>query len=166
MGKLGEGVADLIVDGAFTDLAAFDVGDGDAEGEGDGGGGEHLVAIGDEEEEVGAHLAEGVGEAEAGEAEGLGHAGVGVGGEEALDAGGDGEAVALDLCDGRAELGREMGGEDDELEVDVGMGGEVFEGPVEMAVVGAGAGDDGDGSLHAGATSLSGSWQRSLGVGM
>ena len=123
VGELGEGIADGVVDGAFADLAAFDVGDGDAEGEGDGGGGEHLVAVGDEEEEVGSYLGQGVGQSQHREAEGFGHAGVGIGAEEALDAGGDGEAVAFDLMDGIAELRGEMGGEDDELEVDVGVGG-------------------------------------------
>ncbi len=53
----GDGVADGVVDGAFADFAAFDVGDGDAQGQRDGGGGEHFVAIGGEEEDVGTHLA-------------------------------------------------------------------------------------------------------------
>ena len=53
VGELGDRVADLVVDGALADFAAFDVGDGDAQGERDAGGGHHLVAIGDEEHEVG-----------------------------------------------------------------------------------------------------------------
>ena len=149
VGHLGDGVAHGVVDGAFADFAAFDVRDGNAQGERDAGGGEHLVAVGDEQEQVGAHLRERVGEAEDGEAHRLGHAGIGVGVEEALDARGDWESVAFDLADGVAELRREMRGHDDELQVDVGMCGEFPQGPVEVAVVRARGGDDGDGALHA-----------------
>jgi hypothetical protein len=64
VGELGEGVADGVVDGALADFAALDVGDGDAQGEGDGGGREHLVAVGDEQQQVGPPGAERIGEAE------------------------------------------------------------------------------------------------------
>ena len=140
----GERVADGVVDGAFADLAAFDVGDGNAQGEGDGGGGEHLVAVGDEEEQVGAEGAQRVGEGEDGDADAFGHADVGVGAEEGFDAGGDGESVFFDFADGGAEFGGEVRGHDDEVEIDGRVFGEELERPVEMAVVGAGGGDDGD----------------------
>ena len=144
VGELGEGVADGVVDGALRDFAAFNVSDGDAEGEGDGGWGEHLIAVGNEEEEVRTPGGECVGQAEGGEADGLGHAGVGIGAEEALYAGDDGETVAFDFTDGVAEFGRVMGAEGEEAEVDCGVGGEFTEGPEEVAVIGAGGGDDGD----------------------
>jgi hypothetical protein len=100
VGQLGEGVAHLVVDGALADFAAFDVGDGDAQGESDGGGRQHLVAVGDEQQQIGPPGGERVGQAQDGEADGLGHAGVGVGAEQALDARLDGKAVALDFSDG------------------------------------------------------------------
>ena len=49
-------------------------------------GREHLVAVGDEQQQIGTPGGEGVGKAENGHADGLGHAGVGVGAEQALDA--------------------------------------------------------------------------------
>ncbi len=59
--ELGEGVADLVVDGALADFATFDVGDGNSQSERDAGGCHHLVAIGDEEHEVGTPGSERVG---------------------------------------------------------------------------------------------------------
>jgi hypothetical protein len=78
VGQLGEGVAHLVVDGALADFAAFDVGDGNAQSEGNGGGGQHLIAVGDEQQQIGAPGGERVGQAQDGEADGLGHAGIGV----------------------------------------------------------------------------------------
>ena len=144
VGELGEGVADLVVDGALADFAAFDVGDGNAQGERDGGGGQHLVAIGDEQQQVGTPGGERVGEREDGDADGFGHAGIGVGTEQALDARLDGKAVAFDFGDGVAEFRREMRAEGEDAEFDVRVCGEFAERPVEMAVVGARGGDDGD----------------------
>ena len=118
VGQLGEGVAHVVVDGALADFAAFDVGDGDAQGERDGCGRQHLVAVGDEQQQVGTPGGERVGQAEDGDADGLGHAGVGVGAEQALDARLDGKAVALDFVDGRAELRREMRAEGEDAQID------------------------------------------------
>ena len=53
VGELGDRVAYLVVDGALADFAAFNMGDGNAQGERDAGRRHHLVAIGDEEHEVG-----------------------------------------------------------------------------------------------------------------
>ncbi len=92
--------------------------------------------------------AEGIGQREDSDADAFGHADVGVGAEQALDAGGDGETVFFDLADGRAELRREVGGHDDEAEIDVRMVGEEAQRPVKMAVIGAGSGDDGDFAHH------------------
>jgi len=68
----------VVVDGALGDFSALDVGDGDAQGEGDGRGGEHLVAVGDEEQDVWPPRGERIGETENGDADGFCHAGVGV----------------------------------------------------------------------------------------
>jgi hypothetical protein len=70
----------------WRDFAAFDVGDGNAQGERNRGGRQHLVAVGDEQQQIGPPGGERVGQAEDGHADGLGHAGVGVGAEQALDA--------------------------------------------------------------------------------
>ncbi len=142
--ELGEGVANGVVDGSLRDFAAFNVGDGDAEGECDGGGREHLVAVSDEEQEVGAPGGERVGEAKCGEADGLGHSGVVIGAEEALDAGDDGETIAFDFTDGVAEFGGVVRAESEEAEFDFGVGGEFAKWPVEVAVICTGCGDAGD----------------------
>ena len=140
-GELGEGVADVVVDCALGDFAAFDVGYGNAEGEGNGRGSEHFVTVGDEQKQVWTPGGECVGQAQDGETDGLGHAGIGVGAEQALDARLDGEAVALDFLDGVSEIGRKMCAESKDGQVDLRVGLEFAEGPVEVAVVGAGGGD-------------------------
>ena len=90
----------------------------------------------------GRHARERVGQAEDGQADGFGHAGVGVGVEQALDSRLDGKAVALDLLNCVAELRREMRAESEDAQFDFRMGGKLAQGPVEMTVVGAGGGDD------------------------
>ena len=142
--QLGESVAHRVVDGALADLAAFDVGDGDAQSERRRGRGQHLVAIGDEQKQIGPPRGEGIGQAKNGQADRLGHTGVGVGVEQALDARLDGKAVALDFLERVAELGREMGPESEDAEFDFRVSCQLAQGPVEMAVVGARGGDDAD----------------------
>ena len=117
MAELGEGVADGIVNRAFAHLAAFDVGDWYAKSEGYGCGRQHFITVRNEKQQIGAHLAEAVGQAERRKAESFRHADVGVGAEEAFEAGVDVEAVFLDFGNGVAELGGEVGSERDELEV-------------------------------------------------
>ena len=87
--------------------------EGNAQRSGHRGGRQHFVAVGDEEQQVGAHLTEAIGQAQHGDADGLGHADVGVGTEQAFDAGGYGEAVLLDLRGGVAEFRREVRAERD-----------------------------------------------------
>ncbi len=108
------------------------------------GGGHHFIAIGDEKHEVGTPCTESVGEREDGDADGFGHAGISIGTEEALDARLDGKSFTLDFSDGIAEFRREMRTERDDPEFDFGLRGEFAERPIEMAVVGARGGDDGD----------------------
>jgi len=141
---LGEGVANGVINGAFTDFASFDMGDGDSQGQRDGSRGEHFVAIGDQEKNVRAHLTETVRQTEGGDADGLGHADVGVGTQETLKLCGNRNAIFFDFADRVAEFGRKMRAEDDELQVHLRMRGEIVERPLKMAVVGAGSGDDGD----------------------
>ncbi len=113
---LGESVADGVVDGAFADLSAFDVRHGDAQGESDAGGGEHLVAVRDQQQQVGAYLRERVGKAKHGQPQGLGHADVGVRIEQALDARGNDETILFDLVDGVTEGRGEVRCKDNELQ--------------------------------------------------
>ena len=76
--QLGERVAYVVVDCALLDFAALDVRDGNTQSERDRGGREHLIAVGDEQQQVRPPGGERVGKAEDGEADGLGHPGVGV----------------------------------------------------------------------------------------
>ena len=52
MRHLGESVADLVVDGALADFAAFDVRHGDTQCECHRRRSQHLVAIGDQQQQV------------------------------------------------------------------------------------------------------------------
>ena len=144
VGQLGESVAHLVVDGALADFAAFDVSDGNAQRDRNRRRREHLVAVGDEQQQVGTPGGERVGQAEDGDADGLGHAGVGVGTEQALDARLNGKSVALDFLDRGAELRRKVRAESEDAQFDFGMSGEFAQRPVEMAVVRARGGDNGD----------------------
>ena len=144
MGKFGEGVSDLVVDGALADFAAFDMSDGNAQGKRGTCRSHHLVAVGDEKHQVWTPGGEGVSKREDGDADGFRHAGIGVGTEEAFDACLDGEAFALDFRDGIAKFRREMGAERNHAEFDTGVYGEFAEGPVEVTVVGARGSDDGN----------------------
>jgi hypothetical protein len=144
-----ERVANGVVDGAFADFAALDVGDGNAKGQGNACGSQHFVAIGNEKEQVRANLRQRIGQRKSGQADGFGHADIGIGTKQAFEAGGDGDLVAFDFANGLAELRREVRGQNDEFQVDLGVSKKVFQGPVEMAVIGARGSDYGDGALHA-----------------
>jgi hypothetical protein len=148
--ELGEGIAHLVVDGALAYFAAFDMGNGNAQSESGRCGRKHFVAVGDQQQQIGAPGGEGVGQAQDGEADGLGHARVSVGAEQALDAGLDRKTVALDFLDGQAELGREMRPEYEDAQLDGGVGGELAQRPIEMTVVRARSGDDADAAARRG----------------
>ena len=108
------------------------------------GGRKHLVAVGDQQQQVGTPCGERIGQAENGDADGLGHAGVGVGAEQALDARLNRKSVALDFANGRAELRREMRAQREDAQVDIGMRGQLAQRPVEVAIVGARGGHHAD----------------------
>ena len=143
-----QGVADGVVDRALAALAPLHVGDGDPHGQGGAGGPEHLGAIGDEQEQVGTIALEDLGEAERGPADRPRDVGLGVRFPEAFNAGGDGEAIGLDDVDGVSILGTKVGPGDEKPNGQVGTGGQLAQGPVEVAIVGAGGSDDGDGAGH------------------
>ena len=147
---LGERVAHGIVDGAFADFAAFDVGDGNAKGQRNCSGSQHLVAVGNEQKRSGRIWPEAVRQAESSHADGLGHADVRIGTKQTLDAGGDLETVALDLADGLAKFGRKVRPHHDQFQVHFRVSERSCKRPVEMAVVGARSSDDGDVALHSG----------------
>ena len=117
--QLGERVADRVVNGAFADFAAFDVRDGDAQRQRDGRRRQHLVAVGDEEQQIGTHLAQAVGEPERRHADGFRHADVGVRTEQAFDARVDGKAGLLDFAAVLAEFRRQMRTDRDDRQVDL-----------------------------------------------
>ncbi len=142
--QLSESVTHRVVDSALTDLTALNVRDRDAQSESRGGRGQNLVTVGDEQQDIGPPGSEGVGQAQNRQADGLGHAGVGVGVDQALDARLDGKAVAHDLLQRVAELRREVRAESEDAQLDFRICGKLAQGPVEMAVVGARGGDDAD----------------------
>ena len=108
------------------------------------GRGQHLVAVGDEQQQIGPPRGERVGQAQNGQADGLGHAGVGVGAEQALDARLHGKTVALDFGNRVAELRRQMRAEREDAQLDFWTRCQLAQRPVEMAIVGARGGDDAD----------------------
>ena len=75
---LGERVAHLVVDGALRNFASFDVGDGNTQRKRNRSGREHLIAVGNEQQKIWPPCGKRVGQAENGDADGLGHARVGV----------------------------------------------------------------------------------------
>jgi len=126
----GERVANGVVDGAFADFTAFDVRDGNAQGQGDGSRREHFVAVGDQEEKIGAKCAEMIGKAQRGDADCFGHTDVGVGAKQAFDTRRDWEAVLFDFANSDAEFGRKVCAEDNELQIDERVFGEGAERPI------------------------------------
>ena len=108
------------------------------------GRGQHLVAVGDEQQQIRPPRSECIGQAQNGKTDGFGHSGVGVGAEQALDARLNGKAVALDLVQRVSELRREMRAESEDAQLDFRTAGKLAQRPIEMTVVGARGGDDAD----------------------
>src|ERR1039458_4774321 len=100
-----------------------------------------------EQQQVWTPGSERVSQAEDGDADGLGHAGVGVGAEQALDARLYRKSVAFDFSDGAAEFRRQMRAQREEAELHVRVAGEFVQRPVKVAIVGARGGDDADAAL-------------------
>jgi hypothetical protein len=146
--QLRQGVADRVVDRAFADLAALDVRDGDSQRNRHGGRRQQLVAVGDEEQQVGPQAAQHVGQADGRHADGFRGADVGIGAQQALHTFVHGEAVAFDLGHRGPELRGEVGRRRHDLELDLRPRGKLLQRPVEMAVVGARGGHHGDASAH------------------
>ena len=84
-------------DGAFGGLATVQVGDGDAGDHGGGSGGENFVAVVEHQQQVGAQLVQGVGEAQQAQVLGFGDADRGVGAEQHHHPTVDAKAVGLYL---------------------------------------------------------------------
>ena len=82
-------------------------------------------------------------------ADGLGHAGVGVGTEQAFDACLNRKSVAFDFLDRVAEFGGKMRPQREDAQFDFGVRGKLAKRPVEMAVIGARGGNDADAALVA-----------------
>jgi hypothetical protein len=133
--ELGQCVAHLVVDGALRNFAAFNMSDGNAQRNRDRRRRQHLISIGNQQQNVGPPGSQCIGQAEDREADGLGHAGVGVGAEQALDARLDRKSVALDLLQRVAKLGRQMRAKREDGEFGLGVRGEFAQRPVEMAIV-------------------------------
>ena len=97
------------------------MGDGDAQRERDGGRRKHLIAVGNQEQQIGSHGPEAVCQGEHTHAYAFRHAYVRVRAQQALQTSGDRDTVGLDLADGHAELRRKMRGENDHLEIHFGV---------------------------------------------
>jgi hypothetical protein len=110
MRELGDGVADLIVHRALGHLAAVDVRHRQRKGQSRHRCGQHLEAIAEHHEEIGAAPGEGAGKALYPVPRGSGDGLRRVAASEHGDALGDGEAVGLDLAHGGSERGIEVGG--------------------------------------------------------
>ena len=83
-------------------------------------GRQHLVAVGDQQQQVGPPRGQCVGQAEDREPDRLGHPRVGVGAEQALDPCLDRKAVAFDLVNGCPELRRQMRAQGEYAQIDAG----------------------------------------------
>jgi len=148
MAHFCERVAVDVVDCASGFFAAVDVSNRDEMGSGSGTGGEHFVSVTEQDEEVGFKRFVGLGKVF------YAFRGCDVNGMCIVlilcnfDGCGDGVAVGADLIDGVPESGAEMGGSDNELELEfLGFDDFVKDG-LEESVVAASDGDDGDFALH------------------
>ena len=98
-------------------LPAFDMRDWNPQGQRNGGRRQHLVAVRDEQQQVRTHPSEAIRQAESRHANALRHADIGIRTEQAFDAVCDLQAVALNLTNRMAELGRQVRAHYDELQV-------------------------------------------------
>ena len=144
VGHLRQGVPHSIVNRPFADFSAFNMGDGNPQRQRDRSGSEHFVAVGNQKKNVRPHLPETIREAQRGHANGLGHADVGIRAQQTFDARSNWKSVVLNFPHRVAELGREVRPQDDQLQIHLGMHGKIAQRPVEVTVVCAGGGDDGD----------------------
>ena len=146
--ELGDGMADLLVHGPLGELAAVEMSHGEREGQRRHRGAQHLEAVAEHHEQVGTPAREGTGETGHADSRGGGDGPGGVRIEEHLDPLGDGPAIGLDGGDGAPEARREMAARHVDAELEVGHGLDFLEHGDEMAVVGAGDGDDADSPWH------------------
>ncbi len=114
-----ERISHRIVDSPLADLAAFYMRDRNTQREGDRCWSEHLVSVGDQQQQVRPHLPQQVGQGKHSHAQGLGHAHIGIRTKQTLQPRSNREAILLDLFYCLPERGREMCTEHDQLQVNV-----------------------------------------------
>jgi len=137
-------VSNGVVNRTFADLSAFDVCNGNTQRQRNGSRSEQLIPVGDQQQNIRSHLPEVLREAERRHADRLGHAHVGIRAEQALDPRSDRKSVLLNFPHRVAELRGKMRPHDNQFQIHLGMGREIAQRPVQMAVIGARRGDNGD----------------------
>jgi len=147
--KLCERVAHLVVDRALRNLASFNVRDGNAQCQSYRSRSQHLVPVGDEQQNVGTPCRECIGKPENRNPDRLGHAGVGVGTEQAFNACLNRKSVAFDFLEREPEFRGKMRTQREDAQIDFGVGRELAQRPVQVAVIGARRSNDADAALAA-----------------
>ena len=133
--KLGQGIADRIVDRALADLAAFYMGDRNPQRQRDACRRQHFVSIGDDQHQVGPVAGQYFGQPQRRQPYGFAHADIAVGTEQALDRFIDDKTLALDFVGGRAKFGRQVGAHDDQFRFDPRVGQHMPQRPVQVAKI-------------------------------
>ena len=145
----GQRMADRLVDRALGQLAAMDMRNRQRERQRRQRRRDHVVAVADEEQNVGPRPDEGAGEAGDATADRRGERLRGVGTGPGGDALGDGKAVGFDGVRRPAECRLKMHAADDQPQRQVGRLRHRRQRRFQQAVLCAGAGDDGDGASGA-----------------
>ena len=94
MAHLGERIANSIVNRSFADLAALDVGDRNPQRERHRRRRQHLVTVGNQQQNVRPHRAQAIGKTKGSDSNRFGHAHIRVRTEQAFDSAVDLETVA------------------------------------------------------------------------
>jgi rhodanese-related sulfurtransferase len=111
--------------------------------------GQQLIAVRDQQEQVGTHLPQGIGKAQCGHADSLRHPHVRIGTQKALDARINSESILFNLLHSVPKFRRQVRSDHDDAQIDFRVRGEVAPRPVEVGIVSAGSCKDSDFSGHA-----------------
>src|ERR1035438_4263194 len=141
VGHLRQGVAHLVIDSSLAHLAAFDMSQGNAQRQCGRSRGQHLIAIGNQQQQIRPPRSERIRQAQNRETNRLRHARVRVRTEQTLDPRLDRKSIALDLVDRRPKFRRKVRPKRKNAQLDLRMRLKLAQRPVQMAIVGAGSGD-------------------------
>ena len=141
---LGKRVPHLVVDCALRNLPALNVSNRNPQRQRHRCRRKHLIAVGNQQQDVGPPRRERIGKPQHRQADCLGHAGGGVRTQQALDLCLDGKPIPFHLRPRVAELRGKMRSHHKNAQLNIRVPRQFLERPIQMAIVGARGGNDGD----------------------